>query len=117
MHVIRLRQPWQRQDLPGKVCWRRAFHRPTGLDAGERVWLVVDRPLSGATVRLNGQPLGDVEQGTVGRLDVTDLLADRNALEIDVALAAPDEAGELAGDVRLEIEEGTGDRGQRTGKE
>ncbi len=108
MHVIRLRGPWQLEPLgDGGACCRRTFHKPTGLDAGERVWLVVERPAGRAAVRLNGRALGVVEgEASVGRFDVTGRLADGNSLEIDVERAAPDAAaaGELVGAVRLEIE-------------
>jgi hypothetical protein len=105
MHVIRLRGPWQSRDLSGMVRCRRTFHKPTGLETGEQVWLVVE-PRSRATVHLNGRLLGDVQPGTAaGRFDVTGLLDDGNALEIDVERGAPGEAGAggLVGEVRLEI--------------
>ncbi len=103
MHVIRLRGPWQSSDVGDVVRWLRAFHKPTGLETGERVWLVVELTGSRAAVRLNGRLLGGVGLGdAVGRFDITDLLADRNALEIDVGRELP--AGGLVGQVRLEIE-------------
>ena len=67
---------------------------------------------------LAGQPLGEVRfGGPVGRFDITPLLADRNALEIEVEHPAlevngcpsedcdPIAPGGLVGEVRLEIEE------------
>jgi hypothetical protein len=100
MHVIRLRQPWQTRELPGGVRYRRAFHRPTGLDGGQRVWLVIESPQSQVAVWLNGERLGDVRQGTAGRFNVTGRLADRNRLEIDVERGTADSP---VGEVRLEI--------------
>jgi hypothetical protein len=103
MHVIHLREPWQlERPATGDVaCYRRAFHTPTGLDGGEQVWLVVEPAVGRAIVKLNGQPLGEVQHGFVGRFDVTSLLDDRNALEIDVESGAT--TGGSIGEVRLEI--------------
>lgn len=113
-------------DFRGGVRYRRSFQRPTGLQPRDTVWLVVEPPRSCATVHLAGRLLGGVLRfgGPAGRFDVTHLLDDRNRLEIVVQHPAPDgtrtpdddEApGGLVGEVRLEIEEGTGDGGQGTG--
>lgn len=87
MHVIRLRSNWE--STP--EGWRRRFHKPTGLEGGDRVSVAVDGP---ATVVLNGQPLPLVD----GRGDVTELLTPANEL-----LVQPDQASQLES-VRLEIE-------------
>ena len=101
----------------GRVRYVRTFQKPTGLDAGERVWLVVEAPRSKAIVRLADQSLGSVlVDGPAGRFDISSLLADRNMLEIMVEHPVPDEQshsvdaaaiclpGGLIGEVRLEIE-------------
>jgi len=106
------------QDFLGVVRYRRSFQKPTGLAPGERVWLVVEPPRSLASVFLAEQPLGEVHcGGPVGRFDITPLLADGNALVIEVEHPALDEDGSptdentaaepggLVGEVRLEIEE------------
>jgi hypothetical protein len=101
----------------GRVRYVRTFQKPTGLDAGERVWLVVEPPRSLGTVRLANQMLGTVRiDEPAGRFDITSLLADRNTLEIVVEHPMLDEQyhptdaaaiclpGGLIGEVRLEIE-------------
>jgi hypothetical protein len=100
----------------GRVRYVRTFQKPTGLDAGELVWLVVEPPQSQATVRLAEQSLGNVPaNGPAGRFDITSLLADRNMLEIVVEHPMRDDQnhptdaaalylpGGLIGEVRLEI--------------
>jgi len=104
-------------DFFGRVRYRRVFHRPTGLDAGERVFLVIEPARSSARVALQGMHLGFVEPGSLaGRFEITDRLEDDNQLEVfvdhpslddmkrtvgDPALLPP---GGLVGEVRLEIE-------------
>jgi hypothetical protein len=108
---------WGR-DFFGRVCYRRTFHGPTGLESGERAMLVVEPPQSHGTIVLNGTPLGQVASGGPGvRIDITSLLQVRNQLEIvvehptlDAAQRADDDViqlppGGLVGEVRLEIEE------------
>lgn len=102
----------------GRVRYCRTFQRPTGLEAGERVWLVIEPPRSRGTVILSDEPLGEVSWGGPPlRCDITDRLEDHNRLEItvdhpplDAAAARNDDssietAGGLVGEVRLEIEE------------
>lgn len=104
-------------DFLGIVSYRRTFQRPTNLDSHEIVWLVVEPPRSCGMVRLNGQVLGHVRfEAPAGRYDITPLLADRNALEIEVEHPELDDAGNppddgsiyvpggLVGEVRLEID-------------
>ena len=105
-------------DFLGRVRYERNFQKPTGLDRGERVWLVIEPPRSRGIVELNRKRLGEVFWGgTVGRFDITQLLDDHNRLEIVVSHPALDDAqtanddsktsfpGGLVGEVRLEIEE------------
>ena len=92
MHTIRLRGPWEQQPQDGGlVRYLRRFHRPTGLEGGARVWLVVE---ASAEIALNDTALG----ASPGRFDVTELLAHRNTLVVTTA-------GVLATDslARLEI--------------
>jgi hypothetical protein len=102
----------------GRVSYRRIFHRPTGLDSGERVFLVVEPALSWAAVELNGQQLGEVVHSQAAlRVNITELLEEYNNLEIVVEHPALDASwnvkhdsgagltGGLVGEVRLEIEE------------
>src|SRR4029453_10849302 len=112
MHVIRLRAPWEFEALakqPGTVRCVRHFNRPTGLDGGERVWLVCDCPVSPARIAINGQTIGQASgsspTGAPTRCDITSLLAARNKIEIE--LVTPEGGDPLVslGDVRLEIDE------------
>jgi hypothetical protein len=133
MHPIRLRGPWDFQVLGpgdgsspaetpsgrlhmpcdwaatlgasfrGRVMYQRHFGRPTGLEAGDRVDLVIDSVHTHATLRLNGQPIGRPFSAQGTRIDVTTALAERNLLEIVVEHLAGDEPGGLTGEVRLEI--------------
>jgi hypothetical protein len=96
-HLIRLREPWEREPLDeGAVRYRRRFHRPTGLDESSRVWLVIDAVGSPATVTLNDRLLGDVA-GYRARFDITAELLPQNLL----AMVLPPPA--VLGPVRLEI--------------
>jgi hypothetical protein len=102
----------------GSVCYRRTFQRPTGLEQGQRVWLIVEPPRSCCVVNLNDHSLGVVSgEGNPGKFEISKLLQDHNWLEIlvhhpsldadgvaknDIYLQTP---GGLVGEVRLEIEE------------
>jgi beta-galactosidase/beta-glucuronidase len=101
-------------DFHGRVRHLRRFARPTGLDSGERVWLVCDGAADAATIALNGAPLGAIpgtNQPT--RFDVTERLLPRNELVIDVDFPSAKTAqqtpttetncGGLTGEVQLEI--------------
>jgi hypothetical protein len=103
----------------GRVRYHRVFQTPTGLESGERVWLVVEPPRSRGVVKLNGKSLGDIRwRRPERRFDITGLLEDyNNRLEIVVEHPALDgdsaaddysdinRPGGLIGEVRLEIEE------------
>jgi hypothetical protein len=100
-------------DFLGRVRYRRTFQKPTGLESGQRVWLVVEAARSRGVVELNRKRLGEAG----GRFDLTDQLEDHNRLEIVVehpaldARGMPDDdsdtrsIGGLLGEVRLEIGE------------
>lgn len=105
-------------DFLGRVCYRRTFQKPTGLDEGQRVWLVVEPPRSEGCVLLAKHLLGFIFPGEpAGRFDITERLNSHNELEIVVDHPALDEMrskvgnpfelppGGLVGEVRLEIEE------------
>jgi hypothetical protein len=109
---------WCGRDFLGRVRYRRTFQKPTGLDNGERVWLVIEPPRSHGTVLLGDESLGELRWGEpAARYDITERLEDHNRLEIIVAHPALDAAGMadddsgtttaggLVGEVRLEIEE------------
>jgi hypothetical protein len=117
-------------DFWGRVRFSRVFHRPTGLDASSKVWLVVEDVDWCAHVVFNERALGDVvcrladapqaagdTQRSPARWDITDRLQPENRLSVDVTCpginangrALPrvgrgDASGGLIGPVRLEIE-------------
>jgi hypothetical protein len=115
-------------DFFGRVAYRRVFHRPTGLDQGERVFLVIDPARSEACITLKKTLVGFVYAGESSRrFDITDSLEADNELEIfvdhpavqlieghpewdalesEVGDPARLPPGGLVGEVRLEIEEG-----------
>ncbi|MEX0611934.1 MAG: hypothetical protein WD738_12980 [Pirellulales bacterium] len=106
------------RDFLGRVRYRRTFQKPTGLETGERVWLVVEPPRSQGAVTLNDRPLGEVRSGDPpARFEITAQLDDHNRLEVvvdhpalDAASVANDDSitdlpGGLVGEVRLEIDE------------
>lgn len=105
-------------DFLGRVRYRRVFQKPTGLDSGERVFLVVEPPRSEACILLHGKLVGFVNAGeSAGRFDITERLSSHNPLEIYVDHPGLDEMrstvgdpaalppGGLVGEVRLEIED------------
>ena len=105
-------------DFLGRVRYHRIFQKPTGLDSGEQVFLVVEAPRSLGVVSLNHRSLGIVAIGDVHlRINITAMLDDHNHLEIVVdhpsldAAGTPNDDGEtrlpggLVGEVRLEIED------------
>jgi hypothetical protein len=102
----------------GRVRYVRNFNKPTGLDSGERVFLIVEPPRSAGRILLQRQFVGLVLAGeAAGRFDITERLESHNRLEIVVDHPALDEMrskvgdpaelppGGLVGEVRLEIQE------------
>lgn len=117
-HIIRLREPWERQPLgDGTVRYTRRFHRPTGLDARSRVWLVVEGVEGDAEVALNERVLAraisdQAAKEVVGtahptRFEITELLRPENVVSIAIrqSPATKDRHTDGFGSVRLEIEE------------
>jgi beta-galactosidase/beta-glucuronidase len=71
------------QDYRGRVCYRRSFGRPTGLEPRERVWLVIEGVDASGDVALNSQPIGRVDGYALrAAFDITEQLQARNQLEI-----------------------------------
>jgi hypothetical protein len=107
VHRIRLKRPWLQESDESKTVWRRRFGRPSGLQPADRVFLVVDCPLS-ATIMLNAQALGRVEANVPGRYDVTPMLRPRNEIVLSSegpAIPAREESPPDAppGEICLEI--------------
>lgn len=82
-HRIRLRAPWQCRRAGQQQVWTRRFGRPTGLDSGDRLTLVVDGLAAEVEVALNGIPLIGAKC-LAGRreFDLAGLLLARNELTL-----------------------------------
>jgi hypothetical protein len=114
-------------NFQGRVRFTRRFHRPTGLEATSRVWLVIGDVDWQAEVSLNDYVLGtavcsqssDTQQAIKcpARFDITTVLSPQNRLSIVVTsptldagnmlLLRPGRTGQnggLIGLVRLEID-------------
>jgi beta-galactosidase/beta-glucuronidase len=113
-HTIRLQGPWQCESLAaGHVRYRRSFHRPTGLGPGHRTWLTIRGVDEIAQVQLNDCPLiAEEDSGQLRRFEITDRLAPRNVVSIEVSASSPPSAlepdlelGAQRPQVALEIEE------------
>jgi hypothetical protein len=111
------------REFCGTVRFSRVFHRPTGLAAASKVWLIVEDVHWRARVALNDRLLGEVicSRATASepaselhrcpsRFDVTSLLEPHNRLSIDVTSPAKfpngpaNQTGGLIGLVRIQIE-------------
>ncbi len=105
-------------DFHGRVRYRRHFHRPTGLEEDQPVFLVIERVDALGTAFLNERRLGELTlSGGPFRFEVGRDLLLRNMLTIEVELPHPADPravarpgreqlpGGLIGEVRLEIEE------------
>lgn len=88
-HSFRLRHPWECEQQESSTRWSRGFHKPTGLEPSDRLWLVVSGLPAGCSVSLNDQPLPTPAANQPGQYEVTDLLGDSNRIEILVPDATP----------------------------
>lgn len=82
MHTIDLTNAWE-PPVAGPRTWVRRFGRPSGIEPGDRVWLVMDMPPA-ADAALNGARLPPPTATTPWRAEVTGLLAPRNELILPV---------------------------------
>lgn len=116
VHRIRLQAAWHA--TAGGAVWSRSFGMPTGVGAGDRIWLEIARPAACAAA-LNGRTLPPVVAGAAfWRHDVTADLRERNDLRLEFVVALPDRAAaereslpEAGGGVALVITSGTDDAG------
>jgi hypothetical protein len=95
---------WKQGGWPGfrgRAVHRRSFGKPSNLGAAERVWLIILGVNGQASVRLNDRALGPIDEGAEFVADITDFLAARNCLDVEIACAS--DSGGIAGEVRLEI--------------
>ena len=97
-------------DFRGIVRLERRFNRPTGLQPGQPVYLVVQRVDLQGQVTLNDHCLGPVGPDHPLRQEIAHLLIDPNRLSIEVELrlncqrtGRESQGGGRLGEVRLEI--------------
>lgn len=96
-HRIRLRDPWDVSPTDdGGTVRRRAFNKPTGLEPGDIVWLVIDDPLEVTMVAVNESVMFSPPCAVA--VDITSVLRARNVVELRL------KPGGSCGEVRLEIE-------------
>jgi hypothetical protein len=82
-HSFRLRDPWQCDCLTtGATRWSRVFHRPTGLEDDDALWLVCSGLPAEASVTLNGTPLDRSAGDAPHQYEVTTLLSETNRVEL-----------------------------------
>ena len=99
-------------DFLGRVRYRRTFQKPTGLESGERVWLVVEPPRSRGVHHAERQAarIRRIRAKPAGRFDITDRLEDHNRLEIVVEHPALDAMRSTVGDPATAAARRTGGR-------
>lgn len=80
-HAINLGNAWEVEpgDDGHAPEWVRRFGRPTGLEPGDSLWLVIDEPAA-CTLVLNGTRLPESGPGAAYRVEITPLVRDRNLL-------------------------------------
>ncbi len=89
----------------GRVRFSRHFNRPTGLDAGTVVYLVIEGIGPADLVQLNGRVLDwDSSTANTPRFDITLLLSPRNELAIDAKFPRRETTFTSRVRVQLEIE-------------
>jgi hypothetical protein len=88
--------------LPGGVCLRRGFNCPTGLESGEKVWLVVEELQLGGNVRFNGELLGQLHPHVANYFELTAKLLPRNEICLELESGGEGPLPEPEG-VRIEI--------------
>jgi len=94
-HTIRLNAAWE--PPVGDGWLERRFARPSGLVAGERVWLANDAAAC-PRLELNGRPLGQpAGEGPPWRWEIRELLSSRNLLRLHADRAADATVQERAG--------------------
>lgn len=87
-HRIRLQAAWS--VTAGGRVWTRSFGRPTGIDAADRIWLVIERPAAGRAL-LNGVEVAPLDgRAAAWRHDVTGSLQNRNELRLEVETPWPE---------------------------
>jgi hypothetical protein len=107
MHTIRLRGPWEIEQSAGRMGTARCvrhFNKPTGLESGERVWLVIEGMARTAAISFNGAFVGQASSWSSARFNITPQLMARNRIEIELPSPTGADPRVSLGEVRLEIE-------------
>lgn len=107
-HSFRLREPWQGEQLEDRLRWSRGFHRPSGLEPKQELWIVVSGARGGVTAMVNGTPLEPADTERPWQFDVTSLVGDSNQIVLECprsGRAADAEDDGFPFDVRLAIVE------------
>lgn len=125
-HVINLSTAWEPPDpLAGRETWTRRFGMPTGIEPGDRVWLVLELETTCA-LALGDETLPVAVAGRLVRHDVSGRLGLRNNLVLHPVVPIPVEPARrpahgrlplpaVIGRVRLEVEpEGSSRAGMAT---
>jgi hypothetical protein len=82
-HSFRLRDPWQCDCLTtGATRWSRVFHRPTGLEPDDALWLVCSGLPAETSVTLNGTLLARNAGDASHQYEVTPLITETNKVEL-----------------------------------
>lgn len=126
IHSIRLVGPWEvqrpgeavRVHLPrdwariepllegDRLCLRRKFHRPTGLDESTRVFVAMPEVWNIEAVRLNGEVLQESSsrRELLQRFELTERVATQESHELEIVLVLDEAARAAPFLVALEIE-------------
>ena len=100
-HSFRLRPPWDCEPVNAeRLCWQRVFHRPTGLEKTDQLWLVVSGLPADGHVWLNDQRLAPPEGRPLGQFEVTGLVEETSRIAIEMRGS---EGDDFPLDVRLAI--------------
>ena len=72
-------------DVAGKACFRRRFHKPTNLEAHERVYIVLEEIKGRVQISINDSVLGtaDNPQETID-YEITEYLEPFNELSVEI---------------------------------
>jgi hypothetical protein len=107
--TVRLPASWQDLfgDFRGRVRFRRRFHPPSNIEAGDRLAIVFDGAGGTGSVALNGHGLGQLDSATGAKsFEATGLLQVNNELAVELEFTETGKAcppGGLFGPVALEI--------------
>ncbi|MAT70761.1 MAG: hypothetical protein CMJ58_14700 [Planctomycetaceae bacterium] len=104
VYTFRLRDPWEcAAGAGGGAAWSRRFNRPTGIDPGHELWLIVTDLPAGAQVTVNGQRVDSHSDSHGGPFRIHDLVNERGNQIGIVDPAAPPADGRFPYEAQLGI--------------